>query len=58
MNGGVHEVKDILNQMEQAGVEVDSLSLHKPTLDDVFLRLTGHKAEQEAAEEGVPTNAK
>jgi ABC-2 type transport system ATP-binding protein len=50
VNGGVREVKKVLDQMEQAGVEVETLSLHKPTLDDVFLRLTGHKAEQDTAE--------
>jgi ABC-2 type transport system ATP-binding protein len=35
--------QDILDQMEQAAVEVDSLSLRKPTLDDVFLTLIGRQ---------------
>ncbi len=48
---GVHEVQAVLNRMEQAGVEIEYLSLHKPTLDDVFLQLTGHKAEADRAEE-------
>lgn len=46
-DGSVHEVKRVLDHMEQAGIEIESLSLHKPTLDDVFLRLTGHKAEKD-----------
>lgn len=47
INKGVEEVKSILNRMEDAEVDVESLSLHKPTLDDVFIQLTGHKAEEE-----------
>lgn len=42
--GSVTEVKRILNLMEHAKIEIDSLSLHQPTLDDVFLQLTGHEA--------------
>lgn len=42
---GVGEVRRALESLEQAGVAVESLSLHKPTLDDVFLKLTGHEAE-------------
>jgi ABC-2 type transport system ATP-binding protein len=49
-DGSVHEVKRVLNLMEEAGVEIETLSLHKPTLDDVFLHLTGHKAEIEKEE--------
>lgn len=47
--GTVGEVKRVLDQLEQAGVEIDSLSLHKPTLDDVFLNLTGKSAEDAPA---------
>jgi ABC-2 type transport system ATP-binding protein len=36
--------------MEKSNIEVESLSLHKPTLDDVFMTLTGHKAEEEKEE--------
>lgn len=51
VNDGVKEVKRVLDSMSAAGIEVESLSLHKPTLDDVFLRLTGHAAEQSKEEE-------
>lgn len=51
--GTVAEVKRVLDQLEQAGVEIDSLSLHKPTLDDVFLNLTGRGAVE--AEESKST---
>jgi ABC-2 type transport system ATP-binding protein len=42
--GGVTELKDVLDSLTRAGVEVETLSLHRPTLDDVFLTLTGHAA--------------
>jgi ABC-2 type transport system ATP-binding protein len=51
MEGDVHEIGRILDTMQQAGIKIESLSLHKPTLDDVFLQLTGHEAEDEASEE-------
>lgn len=46
IDGGVKEIKAILERVEAAGVTIESLSLHKPTLDDVFLQLTGHKAQE------------
>ncbi len=30
---------------EESGIPVDDLGLKRPSLDDVFLHLTGHKAE-------------
>ena len=45
INDGVAEIKQILDRLEQAQIKIDGLSLQKPTLDDVFLRLTGHHAE-------------
>lgn len=44
--GTVSEIKRVLDRMESASIEIETLSLHKPTLDDVFLQLTGHQAEQ------------
>lgn len=38
---GVHELREVLQRFEDAGVEVENVSLHQPTLDDVFLTLTG-----------------
>ncbi len=43
-DGSVAEIKRILNDVELAGVAIEGLSLHKPTLDDVFMKFTGHKA--------------
>jgi ABC-2 type transport system ATP-binding protein len=44
-------VADALRRLDDAGVEVADLTLRRPTLDDVFLTLTGHKAEHEETEE-------
>jgi len=40
--------------LDEKGIELDDLALHRPSLDDVFLALTGHVAEQEV-DPGVPT---
>lgn len=42
---GVGELKKALDQLEKAKVEVESVELRRPTLDDVFLTLTGHSTE-------------
>lgn len=41
---GVSELEDVLATLKKAKVGIEGLSLHKPTLDDVFLHLTGHEA--------------
>ncbi|HJQ08661.1 MAG TPA: ATP-binding cassette domain-containing protein [Candidatus Saccharimonadales bacterium] len=48
--GGVKRLKEILQLLENAKVGVESVSLHRPTLDDVFLTLTGHAATKELDE--------
>ncbi|MDQ3018753.1 MAG: ATP-binding cassette domain-containing protein [bacterium] len=47
---GVKDIQRVLSIMEEGSVAVETLSLHKPTLDDVFLQLTGHKAASESEE--------
>jgi ABC-2 type transport system ATP-binding protein len=41
-NNGAGTLKQILQRMEDAQVEVESLTMRRPTLDDVFLFLTGN----------------
>jgi ABC-2 type transport system ATP-binding protein len=48
---GVGELRQMLQKLERARVEVENVSLHRPTLDDVFLSLTGHGAVKKNAEE-------
>jgi len=45
--GGVTRLKEILQRFESAGLDVENVSLNRPTLDDVFLALTGHAATEE-----------
>jgi ABC-2 type transport system ATP-binding protein len=40
---------EALQELRSAGIEVADVGLRRPTLDDVFLRLTGHRAETEAS---------
>jgi ABC-2 type transport system ATP-binding protein len=40
-DGSAAHVREVLDRLARAGVEVATLSLHRPTLDDVFLALTG-----------------
>jgi ABC-2 type transport system ATP-binding protein len=40
---------EAVRRLDGAGVHIEDLSLRRPTLDDVFLSLTGHAAEDGAA---------
>jgi ABC-2 type transport system ATP-binding protein len=46
-------VANALRRLDEAGIEVSDLTLRRPTLDDVFLGLTGHEAEHEQREEAI-----
>ena len=43
-------IVDAVRRLDDAGVGVDDIALRRPTLDDVFLALTGHGAEQDGPE--------
>jgi ABC-2 type transport system ATP-binding protein len=45
VEGGASLLSEVVRRLDAAGVTVTELSLHRPTLDDVFLTLTGHHAE-------------
>ena len=45
-------VMEAARRLGDEGVAVDDVLLRRPTLDDVFLALTGHAAEEPDAEEG------
>ncbi len=49
--GGAPVLMRALQTLHEAQVEVRDIGLRRPTLDDVFLTLTGHAAEQEVEEE-------
>ena len=47
-DGGVRSLRGLLDRLARASVEVDSLSVHLPDLDDVFLALTGQPDRERA----------
>jgi ABC-2 type transport system ATP-binding protein len=52
--GGAGLLAAVVRELDAAGVLVEELGLHRPTLDDVFLTLTGHAAEPDAMGEERP----
>jgi ABC-2 type transport system ATP-binding protein len=48
--GGPGLLAAVVRDLDAAGVQADELGLHRPTLDDVFLTLTGRAAEPDADE--------
>lgn len=49
VTGGSTVLVDAIRALDAQGVEVSDLVLRRPTLDDVFLSLTGHVAEEQPA---------
>jgi ABC-2 type transport system ATP-binding protein len=52
---GAQRLTQVLRDLDLAGIGIDDIGLRRPTLDDVFLTLTGHAAEEAPAENGEPT---
>ena len=50
-HGGAQQLVDVVRSLGDAGIALDDVALRRPTLDDVFLALTGHSAEELPAEE-------
>lgn len=50
-DGSVRAVKNVLDALDTANIELDAMSVHKPTLDDVFLNLTGKEVSVAASQE-------
>ena len=48
--GGSRQLVEVIRALDEAGVAIDDIALRRPTLDDVFLTLTGHAAEQAGAD--------
>jgi ABC-2 type transport system ATP-binding protein len=58
VEGGPASAADALRRLDAAGVVIAGLSLREPSLDDVFLSLTGHKTEDELAPSDAETKSK
>ncbi|WP_165906291.1 ATP-binding cassette domain-containing protein [Streptomyces sp. Z26] len=54
VTGGAKLLAEIIRELDARSVEIDDIGLRRPTLDDVFLSLTGHAA---ATERGAGTGA-
>ncbi len=50
VSGGSKAIVEAVRRLDEANIMVDDISLRRPTLDDVFLSLTGHIAEEEKEE--------
>jgi ABC-2 type transport system ATP-binding protein len=49
---GSDALLDAVRSLDAAGVRTQGLALRRPSLDDVFLALTGHSAEEEEQQDG------
>jgi daunorubicin resistance ABC transporter ATP-binding subunit len=57
-NDGARILIDVMRTLDTNGVEPETLTVREPSMDDVFLALTGHRAETEdGAPEGAPAVA-
>ena len=54
-DGGTSVLSDVVRRLDAGGIQLAELGLTQPTLDDVFLAITGHAAENPA---DVTSNAK
>ena len=54
VSGGSRAVVDAVRLLDDASITIVDISLRRPTLDDVFLSLTGHVAQEEIEKPEVP----
>jgi ABC-2 type transport system ATP-binding protein len=52
IRSGRGAIVEAVRRLDGAGVGIDDIYVRRPTLDDVFLELTGHTAEEAAEEDG------
>ncbi|MGH3031273.1 MAG: ATP-binding cassette domain-containing protein [Gaiellaceae bacterium] len=50
-------IADAVRRLDEAGIGIDDIAVRRPTLDDVFLKLTGHAAEPEGEEAAAEEEA-
>ncbi|MEU8779021.1 ATP-binding cassette domain-containing protein [Streptomyces sp. NPDC048606] len=49
--GGARLLAEVIRELDGRGIEIDDIGLRRPTLDDVFISLTGHAAERATDED-------
>ncbi|MFI6517116.1 ATP-binding cassette domain-containing protein [Spirillospora sp. NPDC050679] len=52
VSDGTRSLVAVVNALDAAGIEAHDLGLRRPTLDEVFLALTGRRAEDDKEDEG------
>jgi ABC-2 type transport system ATP-binding protein len=52
-DGSVKSLRALLERLDRESIEVESLSIHTPDLDDVFLTLTGQPTKEKEKEEAA-----
>ncbi|MGK5546295.1 ATP-binding cassette domain-containing protein [Streptomyces sp. URMC 127] len=50
VSGGAKLLAEVIRELDGRGIDIDDIALRRPTLDDVFISLTGHAAEAEAGD--------
>ena len=53
IHAGDRVVPGVIRALDDAGIDVLDVEVRRPTLDDVFLSLTGHTVEEEAPDEAA-----
>ncbi|MER6121866.1 ATP-binding cassette domain-containing protein [Streptomyces sp. NPDC001795] len=53
VTGGAKLLAEVIRELDTRGIEIDDIGLRRPTLDDVFLSLTGHVAEEKPEDNGA-----
>ena len=58
--GGAQRLAQVVRELDAAQIPMDDIALRRPTLDDVFLTLTGHAAEinPAASDDKTPAGAR
>jgi ABC-2 type transport system ATP-binding protein len=52
-DGGAQRLAIVIRDFDEAGIAIDDIALRRPTLDDVFLSLTGHVAAESAEQDSL-----
>ncbi|MFC5799773.1 ATP-binding cassette domain-containing protein [Streptomyces formicae] len=58
VTGGAKLLAEVIRELDTRGIEIDDIGLRRPTLDDVFISLTGHHAEEAAEGNGEVSDRK
>ncbi|MFF1694153.1 ATP-binding cassette domain-containing protein [Streptomyces sp. NPDC058257] len=58
VSGGAKLLAEVIRDLDNRGIEIDDIGLRRPTLDDVFISLTGHVAEVKDEKNGEESGEK